>query len=129
MRYLRLGELLDLYERILAQSPGPMGIRDLGALDSALAQPLMTFDGGDLYPTLLEKAAALAYSIVKNHPFVDGNKRTAHAAMEVFLLLNESELVASVDEQERLMLALASGALGRAALVEWLGRHMLNFKH
>ena len=72
----------------------------LPALESALAQPQMTFGGEDLYPTLVDKAAALGYALIKNHPFLDGNKRTGHAAMEVFLVLNGYEIHADVEEQE-----------------------------
>ncbi|MFZ1396315.1 MAG: Fic family protein, partial [Candidatus Promineifilaceae bacterium] len=78
MRFLTLNELLTLHKRILAQSGGSAGIRAIGGLESALAQPRMTFDGQELYPTLAEKAAALGFSIIQNHPFVDGNKRTGH---------------------------------------------------
>jgi death-on-curing protein len=80
----------------------------------------MTFDGEDLYPSLLEKAAALGCSIIMNHPFVDGNKRTGHAATETFLVLNGMEINAFVDKQERVVLAIAAGELGREAFVEWL---------
>lgn len=80
MRYLSLPELFRLHERALEQSGGSAGLRDLGGLESALAQPRMTFGGTDLYPTLPEKAAALCFSIVLNHPFVDGNKRVGYAA-------------------------------------------------
>jgi death on curing protein len=89
-------------------------------LESAIAQPRMTFGGEELYPSLLEKAAALGFSIIMNHPFVDGNKRTGHAATETFLVLNRMEINASVDEQERVVLEIASGELGREAFVEWL---------
>ena len=85
----------------------------------------MTFSGEDLYPTAVEKAAALGYSLIKNHPFVDGNKRIGHAAMEVFLILNGYEIDASVDEQERIILQLAAGELERKAFIEWLGVHVL----
>ena len=81
MRYLTLKEALELHSRVIEQSGGSSGIRDFGLLESALAQPLMTFGGVDLYPTISEKASALCFSIVKNHPFVDGNKRLAHAVM------------------------------------------------
>lgn len=70
----------------------------------------MTFGGNDLYPSLQEKAAALCFSLIANHPFLDGDKRVAHAAMETFLMLNGSELSATVDEQERLMLSLAAAS-------------------
>lgn len=78
--YLTLIEVLELHRKILEQSGGTAGIRDIGLLESAITQPRMMFGGEDLYPSLLEKAAALGFSIIMNHPFVDGNKRTGHAA-------------------------------------------------
>jgi death-on-curing protein len=77
MRYLSLGEIVDLHQLLLNQTGGLAGIRDLGGLESALAQPRATFDGADLHPTIIQKAAALAFSLALNHPFVDGNKRVA----------------------------------------------------
>lgn len=77
IRYLGLVEVLSLHRQIIEQSGGALGVRDLGALQSALAQPRMTFGGEDLYPTLVDKAAAVGFSIVMNHPFVDGNKRSS----------------------------------------------------
>ncbi|MFN7917660.1 MAG: Fic family protein [Vicinamibacterales bacterium] len=74
MRYLTLGEVVTLHRRVLAQSGGASGIRDLGLLESALAQPKASFDGHDLHPTLIDKAAALGLALVANHAFVDGNK-------------------------------------------------------
>lgn len=123
MRCLSLGEMVDLHHALLEQSGGATGIRDLGGLESALAQPRATFDGIDLHPTIIQKAAALGFSLTLNHAFVDGNKRVAHAAMEVFLVLNGLALVASVDEQERLMLDLADGQITRDELAAWLERH------
>jgi death on curing protein len=123
MRFLTLVEVLELHRRVIEQSGGAFGIRDLGLLESAIVQPRMTFGGKDLYPSLPEKAAALGFSIIMNHPFVDGNKRTGHAAMETFLVLNGMEIDASVDEQEYVVLAITSGELGREALVEWLQRN------
>ncbi len=120
MKFLSLFQILELRRQIISQSGGSLGIRDIGALESALAQPKMTFDKKELYPTIEEKAAALAFSISSNHPFVDGNKRAAHAAMEVFLFLNGREINASVDEQEDLFLKLASGKLTKDDLAEWL---------
>lgn len=123
IRYLTLIEILELHRRIIEESGGALGIRDIGLLEAAIAQPRMTFGGEDLYPSLLEKAAALGFSIIMNHPFVDGNKRTGHAATETFLVLNRTEINASVDEQERVVLAIVSGELGRKAFVEWLQRN------
>lgn len=124
MRYLTIEEVLILHNRVIEQTGGGLGVRDQGGLESAVAQPKMTFGGEELYPTLVEKAAALGLSLAMNHPFVDGNKRTAHAAMEVFLVLNGFEIRASVDEQEATMLDLAVGTLKREAFTEWLGRHV-----
>jgi len=124
MRYLMLGEVVELHRLILERSGGASGIRDLGALDSALAQPQATFGGQDLYPDLIEKAAALCFSLVQNHPFLDGNKRVGHAAMETFLILNGFEIDAGIDDQEKTILELASGTLPRRALVSWLRGHV-----
>lgn len=123
MRYLTLPEILEVYQRVMQQSGGLVGIRDLGALESAVAQPRMTFGGAELYPTVVEKAASLGFSLIQNHPFVDGNKRTAHAAMETFLVLNGYEIRATVDEQERVILQVASGRMNRDAFVRWLNAH------
>jgi len=124
MRYLTLREILALYHRVIDQSGGSRGIRDLGAVESALAQPQMTFGGADLYPTIAEKAAVLGFSLIMNHPFIDGNKRAGHAAMEVFMMLNGYEIEASVEEQERVILQVASGEIGREAFTHWLRAHI-----
>ena len=125
MRYLSLGEIIALHQAVLNQTGGATGIRDLGALESALAQPRATFDGEDLHPELVQKTAALGFSLTLNHPFIDGNKRVAHAAMEVFVALNGFELTAPIDEQERLMLDLADGNLTREQLTDWLRYHLM----
>ena len=125
MRFLTLEEVLELHRLVIVQSGGGSGVRDQNALDSALAQPRMTFGGADLYPTVVEKAAALAFSLVMNHPFVDGNKRSGHAAMETFLVLNGYEIVASTEDQEQIVLALAAGQLERDGFIEWLRDHLV----
>jgi death-on-curing protein len=125
MRYLTLGELLELHRRIIEQSGGVAGMRDLGLAESALAQPRMSFGGTDLYATLLEKAAALCFSMVMNHPFVDGNKRIGHAAMETFLMMNGFELNAGVDDSEHVILQLAAGQLERQPFTEWVAAHVV----
>jgi death on curing protein len=124
VRLLSLAEILDLHRRVIELSGGSLGIRDLGALKAAVAQPRMTFDSDDLYPSLVDKAAALCFSLVMDHPFVDGNKRVAHAAMETFLLLNGFEVSAPVNEQEQVMLALAAGQVSRSELVTWISAHV-----
>ena len=77
-----------------------------------------------MYPDLAGKAAALAHSLIQNHPFVDGNKRVGHAAMEVFLFLNGHEIHAPVDEQEKIIIDVASGKVSRIELSEWLSDHI-----
>lgn len=124
MRCLTLAELIELHRRIIEQSGGSHGVRDLGLAESALAQPQMSFGGSDLYPSLAEKAAALCFSLVMNHPFVDGNKRIGHAAMETFLVLNGFELDANVDDSESAILRLAASQLGREVFAEWVARHV-----
>ncbi len=124
IRCLTLEEVLELHRLTLEQSGGMGGVRDLGGLDSALAQPRMAFGGQELYPSLAEKAAALGFSLVCNHPFVDGNKRVGHAAMETFLVLNGWELEAAVDEQEQVILRLAAGSLKRDEFVAWVQSHL-----
>ena len=128
-RYLTLEEVLALHVRVLEQSGGMGGISDLALLDSALAQPRMTFDGQDLFPTIADKAAALGYSLIMNHAFNDGNKRIGHAAMETFLMLNEYELQAQTEEQERLILEVAAGNIRREEFTEWVVQHVVQLSH
>jgi len=124
MRYLTLGEVVELHRAVIEKTGGIAAIRDLGALDSALAQPAATFAGLDFHPSLADKAAALCFSLVRDHPFLDGNKRVGHAAMETFLVLNGSEIEASIDEQEHLMLDIAAGRLSRDEVAAWLREHV-----
>ncbi len=84
MRCLTLAEVLELHRRVMEQAGGSPAVRDLGGLISAVAQPRMTFEGRDLHRTAEDKAAALCFSIIVNHPFVDGHRRAGHAAMETF---------------------------------------------
>lgn len=120
MRYLSLGEAVELHRRIIEQTGGAPGVRDLAALESAVAQPRMTFGGADLYPDLPSKAAALGFSLIKNHPFVDGNKRVGHAALETFLVLNGFELRSDIDAAERVVLKVAAGECDREEFERWI---------
>src|SRR2546426_10931368 len=99
-RYLTKEEVIELHRRGLERFGGMPGLRDEGLLDSALAQPRATFGGEELHPALSAKAAALAFSLINNHPFVDGNKRVGFAALAVFLELNSRRLICSSDEGE-----------------------------
>ena len=125
MRYLSLQEIISLHSLLISQSGGSSGLRDRGALESAVAQPEASFGGEDLYADLASKAAALGHSLIQNHPFVDGNKRIGHGAMEVFLLLNGHEIDASVDDQEKIIIQVASGKISRIEFSEWISKHMV----
>ncbi len=124
MRYLSIEEVIELHTRVIRQTGGSHGLRDRGSLESSVLQPLQAFGGEELYPSLIEKAAALGYFLIQNHPFVDGNKRIGHAAMETLLVLNGFEVAASVDEQETTILAVASGESSREAFTAWLVEHV-----
>lgn len=123
IRYLAVPEIVSLHGRIIQAHGGAEGVRDFGALVSAAAQPQMRFARRDLYATIPTKAAALAYALIGNHPFVDGNKRVGHASMEVFLVLNGYDLEASVDDAERIMVGVAAGKVSWAELAAWINEH------
>jgi len=122
-RTLNVEEALALHSMALQAYGGRPGIRDRGMLESALAQPLASFGGRSLYAEPWEATAALGYSLVCNHPFVDGNKRVGFAAMAVVLLRGGWKLACTADEIEATMLALAAGQLSREDLALWLEHH------
>ena len=124
MRYLTLGEVLELHRRLIHAARGAATLSRLPALEAAVALPRQTFGGADLYPDLPEKAAALAFALVQNHPFSDGNKRVGHAALETFLLLNGHELDATVHEGEEAILGVASGRWSQPDLLAWIRLHL-----
>ena len=124
MIYLERDEVIRLHELLIAQSGGSSGIRDAGLLDSAVAQPQMSFGGVDLYPTIVEKASALGFSLILNHAFIDGNKRIGQASMEAFLVVNGYEIQESVDAQEAVILDVAAGRMTRDEFTEWLRDHV-----
>ncbi len=102
MNYLSPAQLLFIHARLIAETGGAIGVRELGLLAAAVARPQATFDGEDLYPDLLTKAAALMDSLVRNHPFVDGNKRTGITAAGLFVMIDGWQLTASSAELENL---------------------------
>ena len=116
--------VLAMHERQLAEHGGGEGIRDAGLLDSALQRPLDKFAYGE--PDLFDLAAAYAFGIARNHPFTDGNKRTALVACRTFLLINGYELAATREEKYETFLALAAGALDEDGLAAWLRAHTEN---
>lgn len=111
---------LAIHERQLSEHGGGIGVRDENLLESALARPQQLFAYGDPAPDLAALAASLACALANNHPFVDGNKRTAHVAYRVFLALNDAELQASGEEKYLAMLGLAEGSMDETEFAEWL---------
>jgi len=120
MKYLTIDDVLKIHERLIEKYGGSKGIRDFGLLESSVSQPKMTFDEKELYPTLVEKAGILGYSLIRNHCFIDGNKRIGHASIEIFLLLNGFEIFCNMDEQEEIIMSIARGELNKYEFFEWL---------
>ncbi len=118
--YLSLEQVLELHRLEIRRFGGSAGLRDRGGLEAALARPQMTFGGEDLYPDVESKAAALMHSLVMNHPFVDGNKRTGAVVGELFLNLNGVELEVDDDDLVAITLSAARGELSAEALAIWL---------
>ena len=112
-------EAIAVHAAVIAKFGGVDGVRDEGLLESALAQPLQSFGGAELYPTDEAKACRYAYGIIKNHPFVDGNKRTATALMGASLRISGLAFRPRHDELLRAMLGVAEGSWDFDALVEW----------
>lgn len=118
--WLEKALILAVHNRQLAEHGGSAGVRDEGLLESALARPQQLHAYGDPAPDLADLAAALAHGLARKHPFVDGNKRTAHVAYRTFLALNGADVVATDEEKYVAMLALAEGRLTERAFAAWL---------
>lgn len=125
MNYLSYEEVLQIHQYAINTSGGSSGIRDEGLLESAINQPRQSYGGVDLYVTITAKAASLGFSLIKNHAFVDGNKRVGYAAVEVFLMRNGYEIEGFVDDQEAMVLQLAAGELSFEEFEVWLIRHIV----
>ena len=121
MIFLDLEDVLSLHDDLITQSGGARGVRDQGAIESAVAQPQMSFGGQDLYPTLGEKAAALGYSLVSNHAFVDGNKRIAFMTMVAFLRKNGVRFSPDPAHATTITMSLAAGEVSEESLARWIG--------
>jgi death-on-curing protein len=121
-KWLLKAAVLSMHDRQLAEHGGGQGVRDEGLLDSALQRPLSKCDYGN--PDLAELAAAYAFGIARNHPFIDGNKRTALVASRTFLLLNGFGIVATNEEKLTTFLGLAAGELTEEYLAAWFRKHI-----
>ena len=125
MLYLTIEQVLFLHARLIAETCGSHGVRDLGLLQSAIARPQASFEGVNLYPDLFTQAAALLDSLARNHPIVDGNKRTAIAAAALFLRSNGYQLTALNKEVITFMMAVAQGEMSIEAMTNWLHQHSM----
>ncbi|WP_426668220.1 type II toxin-antitoxin system death-on-curing family toxin [Mucilaginibacter sp. McL0603] len=120
-----LGKAHYVHNTLIDNFGGSKGIRDLGGLEAALYRPYATFDQQDLYPTPIEKAAAIFESIIINHPFIDGNKRTAYALMRLTLFENNIDLIASQDEKYQMTISASKGDIGFEEIKQWLIKRII----
>ena len=118
--WLQIDLVLAIHARQVAEHGGIHGIRDEALLESALARPQQLAAYGAPEPDLADLAAALAYGLARNHPFVDGNKRTAHVAYRTFLIINGTDVIASDEDKDLAMMALAEGKLSEREFAAWL---------
>ncbi|MCD7736718.1 MAG: type II toxin-antitoxin system death-on-curing family toxin [Lachnospiraceae bacterium] len=118
-------QILLLHTQLLEETGGSDGVRDDGLLDSALNAPFHSFGNTDVYPSIQQKAARLGYGLVKNHAFIDGNKRIGAHAMLVFLALNKVELEYTQEELSDIFLKIAAGESGFEDLLHWITTHQL----
>lgn len=123
MIVLSKSQVLLVHKMMIEKTGGLDGVRDESLLDSALNVPFQTFDGKDIYPALLPKAAALCRSLVSNHPFADGNKRTGVHTMLIFLEINGVELNYMQNDLVELGLGVASGKMAYDDILIWLTEH------
>ncbi|WP_094551364.1 type II toxin-antitoxin system death-on-curing family toxin [Petroclostridium xylanilyticum] len=123
MKRLSIPQIVMMHSALIKETGGLDGIRNENLLDSAVNAPFQTFGGEYVYKTLEAKAARLGYSLVKNHPFVDGNKRIGMLAMLVFLEINGIELTCSDQDIIETGLKLAAGEMDDKQLLEWILRH------
>lgn len=124
-KFIDIELAIAIHNDLIETFGGSFGVRDIGLLESALAQPQASFFGNFLHPTLEEQAAAYLYHIVKNHPFIDGNKRTALGVMEAFLRMNETNLSISNNDLENLVLDVAIGKLNKSDLALTLKKYFI----
>jgi death-on-curing protein len=113
-------QALKFHARLINETGGSHGLRDEGLLKSALARPLASFDDKDFYPSPEEKGAAILESIVRNHPFIDGNKRTGYVLMRLVLLKFGKDIIASENEKYDFVIAIASGNADFIEILDWI---------
>lgn len=115
-----LEEVYKIHDILIERFGGSKGIRDKGMLDAALKRPFATFDKKELYPTIVEKAAAIIESIVSNHPFIDGNKRTGYIMMRLILMQNNLDIVADQNTKYSFVISISKGELNFEEIKNWI---------
>lgn len=125
MKKLTKEQIILLHRELIKETGGTDGIRDEGLLDSALNAPFQSFDGVDSFPSIQQKAARLGFGLIKNHAFVDGNKRIGTHAMLVFLALNGIDIDYTQEELSDTILSIASGDCTFESLVKWIANHQI----
>lgn len=121
---ITLREVEGIHEILIEKFGGSKGIRDRGILESAINRPFQTFDQKELYPLPVDKAAAIFESIISNHPFIDGNKRTAYVLMRLILLEHKLDIYADQNEKYEFVISAAKGEIKFDRIREWLTSHM-----
>jgi death on curing protein len=117
---IKIEVVTSLHEILINKYGGVHGVRDYNALESALNRPFMTFDKNELYPSPIDKAAALIESLISNHPFIDGNKRIGYVLMRYFLLENDLDIKATQSEKFDFVIKIAQGQLSFEQIRSWL---------
>lgn len=123
MIFFNQKQVLKIHSSLMDKTGGLDGVRDINLLDSSLKTPFQSFSGNELYPTIIDKAAQLCYSLIENHPFLDGNKRIGVHLALLFLQINQIELIYSQEELISLGLGVASGNINKAGIKDWLSKH------
>jgi len=121
---IAITEVIFIQDILIERYGGIRGIRDRGLLESAISRPFQTFDKKELYSDSIQKAAALIESIVKNHPFIDGNKRIGYVLMRLLLLDNGLDIIANQDEKFDFVIGIASGRLDFGQICNWIKKHL-----
>ncbi len=121
---ISIEDVLAFHEKLISKFGGASGIRSFELLESALIRPYQTFDGKSLYPTSIDKAAAIIESVVKNHPFIDGNKRTGYVLMRLLLMQEGLDIKAKMEEKYAFVIQIASGEIDLDAIKIWIGQNI-----
>ena len=125
MIYLSVEQIIEMHDRLIEKTGGTHGLRSRALLESAMAAPFQTFDGMDLFPSVYQKAARLAFGLVKNHAFLDGNKRIAASARLVFLYLNDVVIECRQEELSDLFIRAADQKKSYEDILTWIIMHMV----